>query len=233
MQIEPNPGLRSVLAGLSCVLLVGLSIAFVDRPLATWLHESLHGDRVFVWLSQIVDPVLPGSALGLLIAAVAAMSGWRPGRLGRTLIAACMAALLAYAIKDQAKYAFGRLWPETWVDNNPSWIGGGAYGFSPFHGGAGWSSFPSGHMTGIAALMSVIWQRAPKWRWLSVLLIVAVAVGLLGADYHFLGDLIAGTYLGVACAVGVLAALHAGWSAREDKRDAEPVTFRQRGRRSR
>ena len=28
------------------------------------------------------------------------------------------------------KYAFGRLWPETWVDNNPSWIHDGAYGFS-------------------------------------------------------------------------------------------------------
>ncbi len=230
MQIDPNPGIRFVVAGLSCVVLVGLSIAFVDRPVATWAHETFHGDWVFVWMTHIVDPVLPGSALGLLVAAVAVMCGWRPGPLGRTFIACFMAALIAYAIKDQAKFSFGRLWPETWVNDNPSWIGGGAYGFSPFHGGAGWGSFPSGHMTGIAAPMSVVWQRAPQWRWLSILLIGAVAVGLLGADYHFVGDMIAGVYLGIACATGVLAALHAGWSDGTDETTIERPSL-QYGRR--
>lgn len=223
MQIDPNPGLRSVVAGLSCVVLVGLSIAFVDRPLATWVHETFHGWWGFVWLSHAADPILPGSALGVLAAAVAVMSGWRPGRIGRTIIACCMAALIAYAIKDQAKYAFGRLWPETWVNNNPSWIGNAAYGFSPFHGGTGWSSFPSGHMTGVSAPMGVLWLRAPKVRWLAVFLSAVVAIGLLGANYHFLGDVIAGVYLGVGCAVGVLAALHAGWSNRDGERAAEPA----------
>lgn len=231
MQIDPNPGIRSVLAGLSCVVLVGLSIAFVDRPLATWLHDTFHGAQTFVLMTHLVDPVPPGSALGLLVAAVAVMSGWRPGRLGRTLIACCMAALIAYAIKDQAKFAFGRLWPETWIDNNPSWIANGAYGFSPFHGRAGWSSFPSGHMTGISAPMSVVWQRMPKLRGVAALLVGIVAIGLLGADYHFLGDIIAGVYLGVACATGVLAALHAGWSDRDERRSVEPLSVPQKRRR--
>jgi hypothetical protein len=30
----------------------------------------------------------------------------------------------------------------------------------------------------------------------------AIAIGLLGVDYSFIGDMIIGVYLGVACAVG-------------------------------
>ena len=213
MQIDPNPGMRSLAAALSCVVLVALCVAVVDRPAASWAHATFHGAWEFVDLTHIVDPVLPVSALGLIVAAVAVMSGWRPGYVGRTFIACCMAALMAYAIKDQAKYALGRLWPETWVNNNPSWIKDGAYGFSPFHGGAGWGSFPSGHMTAITAPMAVIWQRAPRWRWLAALIVAVVAIGLFGADYHFVGDMVAGVYLGAACGTGMLAALHAGWSA--------------------
>ncbi len=39
-----------------------------------------------------------------------------------------------------------------------------AYGFFPFHGRTGWSSFPSGHMTAITAPVSVLWARLPRWR---------------------------------------------------------------------
>lgn len=231
MKIDPNSGMRSLAAGLSCVVLVGLSVAFVDRPVSTFSHATFRGAWEFVYLTHIVDLVLPGSALGLIVAAVAVMSGWRPGRIGRTVIACCLAALLAYAIKDQLKYAFGRLWPETWVNNNPSWIGNGAYGFTPFHGGAGWSSFPSGHMAGITAPMTVLWLRAPRLRVVAVLLTGLVAIGLVGADYHFVGDIIAGTYVGAASAIGMLAALHAGWSRHDDRdRRASEVVFPERRR---
>jgi membrane-associated phospholipid phosphatase len=115
--------------------------------------------------------------------------------------------LVAVSIKDQAKFAFGRLWPETWVYGNPSWIANGAYGFAPFHGGAGWSSFPSGHMTVITAPMVVLALAQPRWRWIAAIPVALVAIGLFGADYHFVGDMIAGTLLGWVCAaiaVGVV-----------------------------
>jgi membrane-associated phospholipid phosphatase len=212
MQIDPNPGTRSLMAALSCVVVVALCVAFVDRPLATAMHQTFHGARPFVLLTHIVDPVLPGAAFALIGTAVFVMSGWRPGRVGQTLITCCVAALMAYAIKDQAKFAFGRLWPETWVNNNPSWISNGAYGFSPFHGGPGWGSFPSGHMCAIVAPLAVVWCRLPRLRWLAALLVLLVAVGLIGANYHFLGDVIAGSYLGTACGLGTLAVLRAGWT---------------------
>ncbi len=209
---DPHPGMRVFLAALSSVLLIGLSVEFVDRAVATSMHQTFGGARPVVALTPIVDPVLPGSAIVIIGAATAVVSGWRPGRVGWTFIACCMAALMAYAIKDQLKYAFGRLWPETWINNNPSWIRDGAYGFFPFHGGVGWSSFPSGHMAGISAPMTVVWVRLVRWRWIAAALVMLVAVGLVGADYHFVGDVLAGTLVGVASGLGVLATLAAAWS---------------------
>lgn len=198
------------LAVLSCPALVLLSVAAVDRPAATLSHAAFAGrTAVFVALTHIVDPVLPLAALGLAGAGLAALLGWRPGAAGRRVIAACVAVLVAAMIKDQLKYAFGRLWPETWVDGNPSWIRDGAYGFFPFHGRTGWSSFPSGHMTAATAPVAALWRELPRWRPILALPVAMVAVGLYGADYHFVGDMVAGAYLGAACGVGVAALLSA------------------------
>ena len=98
--------------------------------------------------------------------------------------------------RNQLKYDFGRTWPETWINNNPSLISNGAYGFNFFHGGPGYSSFPSGHMTVICAVTSVLWIYYPKLRVLYALVVAAIALGLLGADYHFVSDIIAGVLLG-------------------------------------
>ena len=213
MPNRSDNGLRVLITGLVlAAALIGLSIMVVDRPVATLVHGAAGGHWVFVAMTHLVDPVLPGSAIGVIVAAIAVVGGWRPGRSGRTVIACCMAALMAYAIKDQLKYAFGRLWPETWVNDNPSWIRDGAYGFYPFHGGVGWSSFPSGHMAGISAPMAIVWMRLRRWRWLAAMLVVVVAIGLIGADYHFVGDVLAGTGVGVASGLGMLATLAAAWS---------------------
>lgn len=198
----------SVAAVLGVVATVA-SIGLLDRAAARFAHETFHGAAVFVDLTHLVDPILPLASLGLVVGGAAILLGWRPGRHARMLLCACAAVLIAVAIKDQAKYAFGRLWPETWVNDNPSWIGTGAYGFFPFHGGTGWASFPSGHMTVVTAPMAVLALGLPRWRWLFALPVALVAIGLYGADYHFVGDMIAGTLLGGICAA-VAAALTDG-----------------------
>jgi len=96
------------------------------------------------------------------------------------------------------KFAFGRTWPETWINNNPSLIGNGTYGFNPFHGGSGYNSFPSGHTTAVCAVAAVLWFAYPKLRPLWVLMVIAVGVGLIGADYHFVSDIVAGGFLGAS-----------------------------------
>ena len=196
---------RYWLAILSCIVLVTLSIAFVDRAASSWSHATLGGIAVFGELTHLVDPLLPAAVAGLVLIGLASVLGWQRGENGTTLLASCLAIVIAVAIKEQLKFVFGRTWPETWVNHNPSWISDGAYGFHPFHGGTGWTSFPSGHMTQVTALAAVFWQRAGRWRWLWAALVVLVAAGLLGADYHFVGDMVAGAYLGAASAAGALA----------------------------
>lgn len=116
----------------------------------------------------------------------------------RTGFLASLSVIVAEAIKTALKLAFGRTWPETWVNDNPSFIRDGVYGFFPFHGGAGWGAFPSGHTTAVCAAMTVLWLRWPFWRGFYALAIAATGFGLLGMDYHFLADILAGGYLGWA-----------------------------------
>src|SRR3954447_8514661 len=158
------------------------------------------------WLTHIIDPFVPAASIALTGVAIAALFGWRPGPFGRTIIALCIAVLVATVLKEELKFLFGRTWPETWVANNPSWIRDGVYRFEPLHGGRGWASFPSGHMIVITAPCTVLWLLAPRvWRWLWAALIPAVAIGVVASDYHFVADMIAGTFVGWTCGVGAVA----------------------------
>jgi len=186
----------------ACLLLAAASYGLVDRPLATWSHQALHGVVAFVWLTRIAEAVQPMAVAGLVGAGVAALFGWRPGPWGRVLIAACLATLVGAAIKEQLKFACGRTWPETWTNNNPSWIKDGVFGFFPFHGGQGWASFPSGHTTVIAAPMTALALALRRRAWLCGLPVALVAVGLIGADYHWASDILAGAALGLAVGWG-------------------------------
>jgi len=120
---------------------------------------------------------------------------------------AALAVIVSYQAKELLKYVFGRTWPETWLGDNSSWISNHTLGFHFFHGGAAWESFPSGHTTQAWALAAVLWVRFPRWRWLWGTYAIAVPVGLWGADFHFVGDMVAGAFLGVATAVLIMAAM--------------------------
>ena len=119
-------------------------------------------------------------------------------RVEAIVLLCALSLVIASAIKNQLKIVFGRTWPETWVRNNPSLIHDGVYGFHPFKMGSAYESFPSGHTTAIVAVMSVLWVCYPRFRVLYTLIIVAVVVGLLGADFHFLSDCIAGAFIGAS-----------------------------------
>jgi membrane-associated phospholipid phosphatase len=186
------------------VALSALSIAFVDRAASSWSYAHLHAVRMsaFDWATHLVDPLQALALAALAVIGVRALaSDWRPAGHWRTLLIGAVAVLVAVAFKEQLKYLFGRTWPETWVNHNPSWIGSGAYGFHFHHGGAGWASFPSGHLTQSSAVGETLWLRAPKLRWLAILFPLLVAIGLFGCDYHFVGDMIAGGFLGAGVAL--------------------------------
>lgn len=193
----------------SALGLIAFSIAFVDRPFSTWSHtENFSRLPLFAVVPYLVRPLLPGSFLCLIVMGLAvAFRGWKPGEKGLTFITGCLAILVALAITSCLKFIFGRTWPESWMANNPSWIRDGAYDFLFFHGGNGWSSFPSGATTAMTALAAVLWVRIPRWRALWASLVLLVAVKLLGSNEHFVSDVIAGAFIGATCAASVMAFL--------------------------
>lgn len=198
-------GLRAVLAFVVAVVLICLAIAFVDRPASTWSYQHLHRPYAMDRLTHLVDPLQPLAIAGLAVVTLAVLlGGYVPGKAGQAVLAASLAILVSVAIKEQLKSFFGRTWPETWVNDNPSWIRDHVFSFNLMHGGQGWASFPSGHTTQMAALATVLWLTYPRLRWLGVLLVAAVVIGLWGSDYHWVGDILAGGTLGVCCGVGMV-----------------------------
>jgi membrane-associated phospholipid phosphatase len=219
-----NSVLPAALAFVSFPALVLLSVALVDRPFSTWAHAHL-GDRQFSWFTmsyegrplpmgpfslmagpgQVVGPI---AAFVLAILVITRARGVRLALRGRIFLTLGLSVLTAMQINAILKRCFGRTWPESWLGDNPSWIGDAAFGFSPFHGGAGWASFPSGHTTAITTPAVILWFLWPELRPVWAALVVSVIAGLLGGNYHFVSDIIGGLYLGTVIGLTMLGIMH-------------------------
>ena len=167
-------------AAAMCTVSVGVSVALIHRPVATWVHEHLgyqrhgwfavnfHGHLLrlgpFSLMAGPSEALRPLSALVFVVLAIAASAGWRPTIRGRIALALCLSVFASLMISSVAKEAFGRTWPESWLGGNPSWICDGVYGFFPFHGGDGWSSFPSGPTSVVTAPATILWLVWPELR---------------------------------------------------------------------
>lgn len=183
--------------------LVTLSYVWLDRPIALLAHEELSRFKFFEYLTHIPEWFTPLAIVAFAALGLRGLSGRALSRWQTVALLTGVSFVVAEMIKNQLKYAFGRTWQETWINNNPSFIRDGAFGFNPFHGGAGFSAFPSGHTTAVCAVASVLWICYPRYRVLYAAVVIAVGVGLVGANFHFLSDIIAGAFLGIS----------AGWLA--------------------
>ncbi len=181
-----------------CVALVTFSVAFVDRPVALFSHAVIGRHPIFFDMQAPPNVLAPAAAVLVVGLGLSQMFGRVPRRAERVALTASVALIVATALKDHLKYIFGRAWPETFIHNNPSLIGDGTYGFFWFHGGPEFASFPSGHTTVAAAVATVVGCAYPRLKPLCWLLVAVVVIGLLGMDYHFVGDMIAGGCLGGA-----------------------------------
>ena len=203
---------KTLIAVFVGALLVVLCYYYVDRPVAFYVHEhglvNLHFLKDFTYPPPVLQAWTP-----VVLAALMVRRAFGPlRRWERAVVAACVAMVLADQFRETISYAFGRYWPETWIDDNPSLIRDGAYGFHPFHGGSAYGSFPSGHTARTLAIAAVIWIMYPRGRWVCILGTLAVAVGLIGMDYHFVGDVIAGGFVGGI--VGVYTVQYSGLEVR-------------------
>ncbi|MEX1098387.1 MAG: phosphatase PAP2 family protein [Planctomycetales bacterium] len=180
----------------ACAALVAVCYFFVDRPVAFFVHDrGFAGHAIWKWLTY--PPPIAQAWAPVILAGLLVRRAWGPfRRWERALLAAGVAIILADQFRETIAYAFGRDWPETWIDDNPSLIRDGAYGFHPFHHGGTNGSFPSGHAARTVAIAAVAWIAWPKWRWAGVAAMAAVAAGLLAMNYHFVGDVVAGGFVG-------------------------------------
>jgi membrane-associated phospholipid phosphatase len=207
---------RTVFAIAACAVLVIICYYFVDRPVAFFVHDHrIPQFEELRWLTE--PPPLVQSWAPLLLVLLGVRRAFGPGRRWQhVLFVACISLIVADQFRQSLGDLFGRYWPETWHDDNPSLIGTGAYGFHPFQVGDDVGSFPSGHSARIVGFTSVFWLAMPRSRWLCVVLGVPMLVALVGMDYHFVGDVIAGSTLG---------AIVGAWAARLSSHDLERRTM--------
>jgi membrane-associated phospholipid phosphatase len=184
------------LAFFSTAVAVAVCYVWLDRPIALIVHAAFQQYDLFEKLTLIPVAIIPLAIVAFVALGLRGLAGGLLSKLPTVILLSGVSLAVAEAIKDQLKFSFGRTWPETWIRNNPSFIRDHVFGFFPFHGGPGYASFPSGHTTAICAVMSVLWICYPRFRAVYALCIAAVAIGLVGANFHFLGDVIAGAYLG-------------------------------------
>ena len=175
---------------------VAVSFLWLDIPIATFAHNATAHTRLYSDLTLLPEPLVPMGLLALFALGLWALAGQPLSRPLQVGLLCCVSLIITEAVKRELKYIFGRTWPETWIKGNPSLMHDGVYGFNFFHGGQGYASFPSGHTAAVCAVVSVLWICYPRFRVLYAAAVAAVTIGLIGADYHFLSDVIAGGFVG-------------------------------------
>jgi membrane-associated phospholipid phosphatase len=195
------------------VMLVVICYLWLDRPVALLAHQT----RQLVLLDPLPRriPVLvaPLAGAALLVLAVRAFMRRPLTRHYVVLLLCSLSFFVAEGLKTYLKTAFGRTWPESWMGPHISFIRDGAYGFNPFHGGPAYTDFPSGHMMVVCAVVSVLWACYPKFRPLYILCVVVTAALLVVTNFHFVSDIIAGTFLGISVGWITMAMWRAGIAA--------------------
>ena len=126
---------RWLLALLLTAVAVAVCYLWIDRPLALLVHAHSAQRETFARLTYLPDLLIPLAAAAFVAFGLWALAGRPLSKIVMVGALCSISLIVAETIKSQLKFACGRLWPETWVANNPSFIHDGAYGFNLFHGG--------------------------------------------------------------------------------------------------
>lgn len=190
--------------GLICLTL--FAILFLDKLIALWLNEHLHHHNINAtslkgvsWLYDVLTSELSLVLFVLVILMIVSLEFRNLFSKRRLFVLICYqitGLMCLNYIKSLLKYLFGRCVPD--VCFLPWYIEqGNQYGFAWLSKVSGFASFPSGH----CAFMSfcIFWVIALRS---SLRLVMSCLFGLLFCglvlfNYHFLGDCLAGSALGV------------------------------------
>ena len=190
-----SPYLIWLLSLLICTLVIAVLFVYCDVSVARRVYGILALAETLG--TGFASAVLLGieAAVALALVIIRITRGHLSPLLEATVLA-CLTSICAYAINDGTlKFFFG-------VPNPTAVVHGAQHAFNLFRGSSS-SSFPSGHMVLAGAFAGVFMRLFRTYIWpLSALLLVA-AVLLIVGDWHFISDVIAGTFIGVSA--GLLA----------------------------
>lgn len=177
------------IAFLACVGLVAVSFPRIDVAVARYVYPYTDHINAIGGSFSGLRLLTAESTVVLVLLAVRLILG-RLSPLGRAAILACLCSIAAYIFNAFVlKVCFGVPMPN-------DVLRGTTHAFNLF-GGSPYSSFPSGHMTQAGAFAGVL-MRADRRTILplSVLLLFGAALLVIG-NWHFVSDVIAGTFFGV------------------------------------
>jgi membrane-associated phospholipid phosphatase len=182
-------GLWSYMA-LVCATISAISFDKIDVPLAKFaIYTSGYLDGLQRHLGSSVLLAIE-SVLFFGIAFIGLLRGGM-SPLGKAVAVACATSICAYAMNASIlKVAFGV--------PTPGEVLKGARHTIHWFSGSDLSSFPSGHMVLASAFVGVFsrFYRASIWPLSGILLLGAIF--LVAGDWHFLSDVITGTFIGTS-----------------------------------
>jgi len=179
-----------LLALLICTLAVALAFVYIDVPLAHRFYR-LFGSTESLGKGFASAVLLSIEAAVALTLVCIRITRGHLSRFGEATALACLTSICAYAINDSTlKFFFG-------VPNPAAVLHGTRHAFDLLSGSQN-NSFPSGHMV-LAGAFAGVFMRLYRTSilLLSGLLLIA-AMLLIAGDWHFVSDVIAGTFLGVS-----------------------------------
>ena len=184
---------------------VWVSVQWIDRPIALWIFDVFGGRRIPTQTADRIFSIPLITTIVFVICGIIAIMGRRVSKLEAAIAMCAISTLATTVIKDQLKFAFGRTWPDTWGPGIMSFVRDNVYGFHFFQSGKSFESFPSGHAAVAAAVLSVIWILFPNLRVFCTIGLIAVDIGLVALNLHFLSDVVAGSFVGISAGLFTVA----------------------------
>jgi hypothetical protein len=205
------------IGGLFTIAMALISIKWLDLPLATWIHAQ--GLDKHLWMRTLLDtPIVAAPVAILYVLVYVTCRRWSaPSRGERDWLMICVALLVSLEIKSVLKLTFGRTWPREVMNfalankdgtkaraydcvASHGYLNDGIHFFNFFHGAdKEYSAFPSGSTVSLLAMVIPIMAIYPRTRWPLGLFSVTSLCFFLLTNTHYLGDVIAGVYVGLLC----------------------------------
>lgn len=191
--LERLPTRNATLRMTLLIVVLALSVAFVDRPVATYMHHAVYGTPLYDW-AMGVFPVLLGAGAGLALLSLAVVATIVLGRPTRPWMTTCVAAsgagVAGLLAAELLKGLIGRsqIYPTYLVD--------GVYRFSLLHGHPGYGIFPSATATASGAVLLTLWSTWPRGRWACAGAFGIISAALILTNSHWVSDVLGGAVLG-------------------------------------